>query len=275
MNYDSNLIKRWSTGLLIALPIVLLIFSGSTYLFYVAVSIAALIGCHEYLTIISYAQRDRVKTLIFSAPVMIFPTAAFLGGERGLHCALCLGLFAIFCWCLFTDPLSRERRNQAVDLLLAWIYTGYLLAFVLLFETNGIPYRSLIFYVLATVVANDVGAFFCGRKFGKRLLFPSVSPKKTLEGAVGGTVASLSVGTIVAVVLIPDFGLLEALVTSAVVSITAPLGDLIESMIKRQHGVKDSGVILPGHGGLLDRLDSLLFSFPSVWILWQFWSKIS
>lgn len=273
MSYNSDLKKRWITGLSMALLVALLILFGPAYLLYIALSIASFTSCFEYLAIVLGHQKKRLDIFIFAAPVLIFPAAAFIGKATGLHGALCMALFGALCWSLLTDPLNPERRKRAIDLFAAWCYTGYLLSFIMLYDVNGKPHRALIFFVLITVAANDAGAFFWGRRFGKRPLFPAVSPKKTVEGAIGGTVASIFIGTITGTILVPEFGLLRSFVVSLVLTITAPLGDLIESMVKRQYGVKDSGKILPGHGGLLDRVDSLLFSFPAVWILWRLWSK--
>lgn len=239
---------------------------------YLIVSIAAIIACLEYCTI-SFGHRYTVNKLIaFASIAALFPAGSFLGGLAGLNVALLLTLLGTLTWCLLANPLDRSRFIDVSVLFLGWCYTGYLLSFLLLYKTSsGLPHRFLILFVLATAASSDMGSFFCGRKFGKKSLYPTVSPKKTVEGAIGGSLITWIVGTIIGVLCVNEFNLVRSFVASVTLSVTAPLGDIIESMLKRQQGVKDSGAILPGHGGLLDRLDSLLFSFPAIWALWEFW----
>ncbi len=120
---------------------------------------------------------------------------------------------------------------------------------------------SPVFWAVSIVVASDVAAYFCGRTFGKRKIFPLISPGKTWEGFLGGLTAAGVVGVVLGIILGGDWaagGVLVALLTS----IAGVIGDLTESYVKRCAGVKDSGQILPGHGGVLDRLDSHLFGLP-------------
>jgi len=120
---------------------------------------------------------------------------------------------------------------------------------------------SPVFWAVSIVVASDVAAYFCGRTFGKRKIFPLISPGKTWEGFLGGLTAAGVVGVVLGIILGGDWAagcVLVALLTS----IAGVIGDLTESYVKRCAGVKDSGQILPGHGGVLDRLDSHLFGSP-------------
>ncbi|WP_256050626.1 phosphatidate cytidylyltransferase, partial [Staphylococcus aureus] len=126
-------------------------------------------------------------------------------------------------------------------------------------RTEGIAY---IVFALVIVWSTDSGAYFVGRKLGKHKLWPEISPKKTIEGFVGGIVIA-----VIATVIFQYFAQLDVnygllLLVAVVASMIGQLGDLVESAIKRQYGVKDSGNILPGHGGILDRFDSLIFVLP-------------
>jgi phosphatidate cytidylyltransferase len=114
-------------------------------------------------------------------------------------------------------------------------------------------------------IAADVGAFVVGRWIGSRPIAASVSPSKTIEGFVGGLVAALIVGAIIGKELTPWGGMKHGLVLGLIVGLVAPAGDLFESMIKRDLGLKDSGTSLPGHGGLLDRFDSILLVLPAAY----------
>jgi phosphatidate cytidylyltransferase len=123
-------------------------------------------------------------------------------------------------------------------------------------ESSG---PSWVTFVLAVAMGGDSGGYFAGRFFGKHLLMPAVSPKKTIEGSIGAVAGNLVGGAIVRVVLLPSVPWREIIVLSMVAGLLAQLGDLCESLLKRAFGAKDSGWLLPGHGGVLDRVDSLVF----------------
>lgn len=130
---------------------------------------------------------------------------------------------------------------------------------------NGSAGRQLLITVVALVVVADTGAYFSGRRFGRHKLAASVSPGKTLEGVAGGLVASLLLAGLLAGLLANWFGQLHwvwVLGLAAATALASVVGDLLESMVKRSRGVKDSGAILPGHGGVLDRIDSLTAALP-------------
>jgi phosphatidate cytidylyltransferase len=149
---------------------------------------------------------------------------------------------------------------------LSWGYCGLLLACAVGLRQFGVGWVILAFVV---TWANDTFAYFAGRAFGRHKLFERISPKKTWEGFAGGAAGSIA-GALVTRALLPDD--LGRLSTAAIIAIGAggavlgPLGDLCESMFKRAAGVKDSGWIIPGHGGLLDRIDALLFVAPWIYV---------
>jgi phosphatidate cytidylyltransferase len=152
---------------------------------------------------------------------------------------------------------------------LAVIYVG--VGFYYLIDIRTIS-LSLVFYALLLIWSTDIGAYFAGRFFGKRKLWPLISPKKTIEGSIGGTVFAVFIvvlfyvafqGKYIATNV--DFSIY--LVASILLSIFGQIGDLVESAFKRSFDVKDSGGILPGHGGILDRFDSLLFVLPILHML--------
>ncbi len=132
-------------------------------------------------------------------------------------------------------------------------------------ESHGYDYRR-IFALLFLIWASDIGAYAAGKTFGKHKMAPKISPGKTWEGWAGGFVLTLVVGWAVGFML-PDMPLAHRLVAAGVVAVFAPLGDLAESMLKRSVGVKDSGSIMPGHGGLLDRFDAFLLVLPVLALL--------
>lgn len=126
------------------------------------------------------------------------------------------------------------------------------------------PARFFVFLLIFSTWASDTFAFAVGKMMGKVKLCPAISPGKTREGAIGGFVGTLAVAIIFS--LIFKFSVLHALAIGVIIGIMAPLGDLVESILKRVCGVKDSGNIIPGHGGVLDRFDSLLFAAPAMYV---------
>lgn len=143
--------------------------------------------------------------------------------------------------------------------VLGTIYVG--LGFYYFIETReaGLTY---IFYSLFMIWATDSGAYFIGKAFGKRKLWPEISPNKTIEGSIGGVVCALIIAILFSIFTDINATLLQLLVITMVLSIFGQIGDLVESALKRHYNVKDSGQLLPGHGGILDRFDSLLFVWP-------------
>jgi phosphatidate cytidylyltransferase len=144
------------------------------------------------------------------------------------------------------------------------IYVG--IGFFYFMETRDAG-RVYIFYSLFMIWATDSGAYFIGKALGKRKLWPEISPNKTIEGSIGGVVCAVIVAILFSIFTDIDVSLIPLLLITIVLSIFGQIGDLVESALKRHFNVKDSGRILPGHGGILDRFDSLLFVWPLISLL--------
>jgi phosphatidate cytidylyltransferase len=155
---------------------------------------------------------------------------------------------------MFSGSLETAFGRSAVGLG-ALLYCGFTLGFVVLLP------RELVLLLVAIIAAGDTAAYYGGRAFGRHPLAPKISPKKTVEGAIAGLMGSMLVGGIAGVVFLGEPWLSITLI-SAATAVFGQLGDLAESAMKRSAGVKDSSSILPGHGGILDRLDSVLFAAP-------------
>jgi phosphatidate cytidylyltransferase len=165
------------------------------------------------------------------------------------------------------SPRKNPTENASVTVLgVAWVG---MLAFAILIGNGPHPVAQILFIVLL-IALNDIGAFFVGKAFGRRKLAPNVSPNKTIEGFIGGLlVAALAASILVTFPPWEAIGLARALGTAAVIGLFSPLGDLVESMVKRSIDVKDMGSVLPGHGGMLDRIDGFLFAVPAVYFLFR------
>lgn len=175
-----------------------------------------------------------------------------------------------------TVELFRAHHRPLANVGATVLGLGYVvwlvLHFIWLRDIDGLmrvgPWTAdrgawLLMFVLLTTWALDSGAYFVGRFYGTRKLAPRISPGKTVEGSVGGFVSALIVGAVVAAIM--DIPQPHGLILGALIGITGQIGDLAGSTIKREVGIKDFGAIMPGHGGVLDRLDSLLFAVPVVY----------
>ena len=175
---------------------------------------------------------------------------------------------------LFNFEFSKKEITSTTDRSKSGLLIRYVIfsmAFLVLLPINSEggynPY--LMISVLILIWVNDSFAFLVGKNFGKKKLFVSVSPKKTQEGFLGGLVFALITAYIISKYN-NDYSLINWLIIAAIVSIIGTIGDLVESKFKRQANIKDSGTIMPGHGGILDRLDSLLFAAPFVYLYINF-----
>lgn len=159
---------------------------------------------------------------------------------------------------------NKFTFDDAGFILLSIAYVGMGFYFFIHARLEGLNY---ILFILFVIWATDTGAYFTGRYFGKRKLWPEISPNKTIEGAVGGIVSACIIGVIFQIVYPFDFSLSMIIVISLLISVVGQMGDLIASAFKRFYDVKDSSNLLPGHGGILDRFDSLIFVFPILYII--------
>lgn len=161
---------------------------------------------------------------------------------------------------------NKYTFDHAGFTLLATFYLG--IGFYYLIEIrDGESGLKNIFFAFLIIWSTDTGAYFVGRKFGKRKLWPEISPNKTIEGAIGGILLACIVATVFHLTNPFPKSLVVVIIVTILASIFGQIGDLVESALKRNYGVKDSGNILPGHGGILDRFDSLLFVLPLLHII--------
>ena len=193
---------------------------------------------------------------------------------------LTVGICASFFRLLFRNEQPPATIADIATTILGFIYVGFLPCHLVLMRNLYPPGTELVanplqqpglaytWVTLFIIFGNDVFAYYAGKRFGKRLLYPQISPKKTVEGAIGGFVAGVFWATVVFYVAdnycFPShpfgFKLWQAPLMGAVVSVAAQLGDLCESLLKRDAGIKDSSAAIPGHGGILDRGDSVIFA---------------
>lgn len=267
-------LKRWITALT-ALPfIIFLIWKGGGY-FAGLVSVACLLALCEYFRIVFNPKGRTVSGLILLLGLMTglgIIWAAHKNSAELILGAMALNLMLSACFSLTqfkSDPVILEnvaKQSQGI------IYIPLFLSFLVLIR-NGADGMAWVFLIIATVFAGDVGAFYAGRNLGWHKLCPSVSPGKTVEGAVGGLVGNLLVVGLFKCFFLTTLSWGGCILLALSMGIAGQVGDLFESEFKRFSGVKDSGVILPGHGGILDRIDALLFASPMAYFFKEYLLK--
>ncbi|MFF3666767.1 phosphatidate cytidylyltransferase [Microtetraspora malaysiensis] len=241
---------------------------GSLYVvkvvFLVVLAAAVGLGVHELVR--TLAVRDvRVPLIPLLAGTVAMLGGAYWGGPVSLVGAFAVTVMVLLVWRMF-QGIDGFVRDATGSVFVA-VYPSLLAGFVplLLVPEDG-PHRVIIF--IAVTISSDIGGYFAGILFGKHKMSPVVSPKKTWEGFAGSAIACVVVGALLVHFLI-DGAYWQGAVLGAVAVVCATLGDLIESVIKRDLGIKDMGTLLPGHGGVMDRLDSLLFTLVPIWLLLQ------
>jgi phosphatidate cytidylyltransferase len=239
----------------IGLPVVLgIVYLGGWWLFALA-AVLAVLALHEYALMIR-----SLRPLILAA--YAGSLASLLGAQLGGLEWIVAGFLATIPLAFFLHWIASTRQSATVAISAtvlgaAWIGLG--LAHILLLRAIPFNGRLAIFTVLLAVFAGDIAAFFAGRLLGRHKLAPAISPGKTWEGLVAGTAATIFVA-FVALYKQDYVSIGDSLILGAVIAVAGPVGDLFESAVKRDMQVKDSGRILGGHGGVLDRLDAPLFA---------------
>jgi phosphatidate cytidylyltransferase len=258
--------KRWVTGL-VAIPVLILVIGPAPrWVFQVFTYLIAILALFEFLkmTVPQIKLKYRLMAILFAALFYYFTAYGLL---FLLLPALPMAASVLLCLYLFGDSTDRGHAPQEIGaILLGLLYIVAPIALILFMDKypNG---NLWIFFLLATIILSDTGAFYAGRWFGRHKLYPTVSPGKTWEGAFGGLLLSLTTPLIFFFAFPAIFPLRKALfVLVLFLSVACQVGDLAESMLKRSSGLKDSGTLLPGHGGLLDRIDGLLFAIPILYL---------
>jgi phosphatidate cytidylyltransferase len=266
--------KRWITALVILPLLVLLIIKGGRLVFGLALSAAAVITLWEFFRIVFSGHSPPVPRLFTWWSYASGTALVLLASSHGL--AAVSAVMAVHCLGAAVMSVFRFSSNEdapivAVKQVFALVYIPFFMSFMaLLYDGGSIEGIHWIFLLLLIVVTGDTGAYFTGRFLGRRKLCPSVSPKKTIEGAIGGLLCSVLFAVAYKLLFIPALSLSGTFVLAAVAGMVGQAGDLFESEFKRVAGVKDSGGLLPGHGGMLDRIDALLLAAPTVYLLKEY-----
>ena len=224
--------------------------------------------CSEFFRICRMGGRMPNEVIGLAAAVL-FPPAALASGLLACALVIFVMLMACACWYVFTP---RASVADVAVTAFGPLYTSLAFSSVVLIRKfdPGLTGALVTLAVMLSVWANDAFAYFVGSALGRHKLAPRISPSKSVEGFVGGIVGSVIVWVVLAVFVVGDMSVAMAVLCGLVVGVAGVIGDLFESRLKRGVGVKDSGNVLPGHGGLLDRSDSMLFGSMAAFFLLLF-----
>jgi phosphatidate cytidylyltransferase len=245
---------------IVGVPLVILaIWFGDPW-FTLLIAAAALAGTYEFYKMTNFNRREPLLYLglLWSLALVLSPHYWALGVlPIVITAAMLISLI-----CLLLRPLREKAFRDWAWTIVGALYVGWMLSYWL--NLRGlVDGQNWVYLAMLTTFANDTGAYFIGRARGKHKLASAISPSKTWEGAIGGLICAILAAIVIAMVLnliSPfTFKYWQIILLGFLVSLFAQLGDLVESLLKRSTGVKESGNLLPGHGGILDRFDSLIF----------------
>ena len=258
-----NLPAAVASGLVLALLVIVSLVTIK-WLFGVLAVAALLVAVHEFVSVLRSKGIHVARTPVYIATAAI-PSAAYLWGLEAQLAATGIAILAVMMW-----RLRRGAQGFVADISVSVMLVAYLpfmAAFLMLtLSADNGPWRVFVFILLT--VSNDIGGYAVGVLFGKHPIAPQISPKKSWEGLFGSVVLQSVVG-IVAFIYIFDAPWWQGLIAGVVLTVSATGGDFIESAVKRDLGVKDMGTVVPGHGGIMDRLDSLV---PNAFVSWVLFS---
>ena len=258
-----NLPAAVASGLVLAILVIVSLVTIK-WLFGVLAVAALLVAVHEFVSVLRSKGIHVARTPVYIATAAI-PSVAYLWGLEAQLAATGIAILAVMMW-----RLRRGAQGFVADISVSVMLVAYLpfmAAFLMLtLSADNGPWRVFVFILLT--VSNDIGGYAVGVLFGKHPIAPQISPKKSWEGLFGSVVLQSVVG-IVAFIYIFDAPWWQGLIAGVVLTVSATGGDFIESAVKRDLGVKDMGTVVPGHGGIMDRLDSLV---PNAFVSWVLFS---
>lgn len=260
----SNVTVRVGVALALLPGVLALLWAGGPY-FHALIVFAIALSGREYLNITGFAAH-RPSFFFGWALTVTVAVVTTVTPLKWLGPSLVGAMFCVFLWHLFVPGEIASVAARAGLMFLGVVYAGILPTFLqhLRALQNGLGW---VFLVFALVWLSDTAAFFTGRAIGRHKLYVRVSPGKTWEGAVGGILASVGGAFLARALFLPGLTPVHCVLIAVPGGTLGQMGDLCESLLKRAYGVKDSGSSIPGHGGMLDRIDAVIFAAPYVYLM--------
>ncbi len=276
----STFTTRLISGTVYVALIVLVLLLSMVWGLWLLLSVFAVAGIIEFnrLTGVNRPYIFRIVLDCAAAVWLLYATAQYgMAISHGIGIFLPYLLYLLYVVCRSTFLPHQAMLPSLGNSVIGQLYIAVPLALTIRLTLVVDPFSSMTQYngllllaIFIFIWVNDTGAYLVGSRWGKRRLAPNISPKKSVEGSIGGLLLVLLSAVVLRLLLFPELSWLNILLIAAVVAIFGTIGDLFESSLKRQAGVKDSGKLIPGHGGILDRIDSLLLAVPAVYLLLAF-----
>ena len=273
----STFTTRLISGTVYVALIVLALTLSLVWGLWILLSFFAVAGIIEFnrLTGVNRPYIFRIVLDCAAAVWLLYATAQYgMAISHGIGIFLPYLLYLLYVVCRSTFLPHQAMLPSLGNSIIGQLYIAVPLALTIRLTLVVDPFSSMTQYngllllaIFIFIWVNDTGAYLVGSRWGKRRLAPSISPKKSVEGSIGGLLLVLLSAVILRLLLFPELSWLRILLIATVVAVFGTIGDLFESSLKRQAGVKDSGKLIPGHGGILDRIDSLLLAVPAVYLL--------
>ena len=256
----SSLSKRILSAAVFLPLFVLLLFNGTEFQFFLFLLIFIFLGVAEFYSFGKDLTTPRLRMFgyVWSA---LLAFAAYGGNFNYILLSLSGGVLILLLLRLLKGDELESVIGEAGFLSFGVLYVAFLMSHLILIRglADG---GALVLFLFVITWGGDTAAYFTGRAIGRVKLYTAISPNKSVEGLIGGFFGGIVAAIIFKFALLPSVLFIDAILVGVVIGILGPLGDLAESMLKRSSGVKDSGGLIPGHGGILDRVDSILFSAP-------------
>lgn len=280
----SDLMPRVVTAVVMIPLLILMIFAATHWFWTVFIGAATVVGLYEFFDMTQKEEPSYVKYGSTAIGMLFFLALLFFIGPRpvfALHIhnpeILALGLVSGVVWASFLFHLMRPRNMESVARAIASsiagvFYIGLAFALIVMMKRDFGPHGGAwVLLLLAACWSSDTGAYFAGKAFGRKFfdrgMAPNVSAKKSIEGGIGGLIATCVAVFVMKLTLLPFLSVADVFLIAVPANFLGQTGDLCESLIKRACGVKDSGTIIHGHGGMLDRVDAVLFAAPYIYLV--------
>lgn len=262
--------KRILTAAVVLPVLIFTVWSETPYFFVALAAVGIILALGEFYNLGAKVGCPTQPALGFIAALLVVACFVIERSEWIVAVIVALTMASLTLALAKPDQIKKSLVTVAVTVsgvVYVAVLAGCLVGVRMMPDTLTTPLTphlssKLLLMFFAMVVFADTGAYYTGRLIGKHKLAPRVSPGKTIEGAVGGLIAAIGAGPLSRLLFFQEIPIVHALLLGALIGVIGPIGDLAESMLKRGAGVKDSGTLLPGHGGVLDRVDSILFCAP-------------
>ena len=254
--------KRVLSGLVLIPAVLGIVQYGSPLLFLALVTAAVLVGWYEYFRLAGH-MGIKINLVVGGLLCLLLVFCFYRDDFYLLWMAACL--MALFITWYVSGSALEDSTHQVAYSFLGIVYVAGLMSYFILLR--GMEHGNyILFYLFMVIWSGDIAAYYVGKNIGKTPLAPRISPGKTLEGSMAGLVGSVAGGVAAKLLFFEALPLNHCLIMALLCGTMGQIGDLAESLFKRRAGVKDSGSLIPGHGGVLDRLDSLMFAGPAFYI---------